>query len=330
MQTAQECYQRATEKEKKKSEWRENIEKKIRDLTTTIELLWKKGEGKELSKEEVKEARRIMREKGLIMDKPRELAKVKMEMEEKKRIYEDKIRKYGMRIEYSRQNRRFELYRGRFYRDMEGEGPREHEVSKEEIKGFWDTMWKEEGMVGNEADEYLLEFITGDEEQIVFPSFEEFRVIIEYLPNWKAAGVDSIYNYFNKKLTSIHQDLYRIIKEICLESKEQDDRFYQGITYLVPKGTPKSGSEFRPITCMSNLYKLPINCATKVMQETVEQRELLSGKQMVTVRRVQGAKEQALTNIAINRTHGNKLKTAWIDVKKAYDSVNHGYLIKCI
>jgi uncharacterized protein YeeX (DUF496 family) len=70
MQTAQECYQRATEKEKKKSEWRENIEKKIRDLTTTIELLWKKGEGKELSKEEVKEARRIMREKGLIMDKP--------------------------------------------------------------------------------------------------------------------------------------------------------------------------------------------------------------------------------------------------------------------
>ena len=28
--------------------------------------------------------------------------------------------------------------------------------------------------------------------------------------------------------------------------------------------------------------------------------------------------------------HENKLKTAWIDVKKAYDSVGHDYLIKCI
>jgi hypothetical protein len=51
---------------------------------------------------------------------------------------------------------------------------------------------------------------------------------------------------------------------------------------------------------------------------------------MGTVRRVQGAKEQALTNIAINKMHGNQLKTAWIDVKKAYDSVSHEYLIKCI
>ena len=45
---------------------------------------------------------------------------------------------------------------------------------------------------------------------------------------------------------------------------------------------------------------------------------------------VQGAKEQVLTNIAINRMHGHRLKTAWIDVKKGYDSVNHEYLIKCI
>lgn len=51
---------------------------------------------------------------------------------------------------------------------------------------------------------------------------------------------------------------------------------------------------------------------------------------MRTTRKIQGVKEQALTNIAINRLHLNKLKTAWIDVKKAYNSVNHEYLIKCI
>ena len=45
---------------------------------------------------------------------------------------------------------------------------------------------------------------------------------------------------------------------------------------------------------------------------------------------VQGAKEQAMINIAINKALGNNLKTTWIDVKKAFDSVDHSYLIECI
>lgn len=81
---------------------------------------------------------------------------------------------------------------------------------------------------------------------------------------------------------------------------------------------------------MSNLYKLTTKCVTKVMQEIVENRELLSENQLGTVRMVQGAKEQALLNLAVNKEYGNELKTAWIDVKKAFDSVDHTYLIKCL
>lgn len=39
---------------------------------------------------------------------------------------------------------------------------------------------------------------------------------------------------------------------------------------------------------------------------------------------VQGEKEQALLNIAINKEYGNKLKNAWIDVKKVIVS-HRGY-----
>ena len=109
-----------------------------------------------------------------------------------------------------------------------------------------------------------------------------------------------------------------------------EDWFYKGITYLIPKGTPKQGSDFRPITCMSNLYKLTTKCVTRVMQLVVEQRGLLAENQLGTVRMVQGAKEQAMINIAINKSVGNNLKTTWIDVKKAFDSVDHSYLIECI
>ena len=124
--------------------------------------------------------------------------------------------------------------------------------------------------------------------------------------------------------------MYEIIKKICLEEHSEESWFYKGTTYLIPKGIPCKGSDFRPITCMSNLYKLTTKCVTKVMQQLVEARDLLAENQLGTVRMVQGAKEQALLNIAINREHGNELKTAWIDVKKAFDSVDHIYLIKCI
>ncbi len=52
----------------------------------------------------------------------------------------------------------------------------------------------------------------------------------------------------------------------------------------------------------------------------------MAENQLGTVRLVQGAKEQAMINIAINKEHSNQLKTMWIDVKKAYDSVGHLYL----
>lgn len=115
-----------------------------------------------------------------------------------------------------------------------------------------------------------------------------------------------------------------------MEGQTDNEWFYQGITHLVPKGTPKQGSDFRPITCMSNLYKLTTKCVTKIMQMVVEQRGLLSENQLGTVRQVQGAKEQALINIAVFKAKSNNLKTTWIDVKKAFDSVRHDYLIECI
>ncbi|KAL6120340.1 hypothetical protein NUSPORA_02943 [Nucleospora cyclopteri] len=80
---------------------------------------------------------------------------------------------------------------------------------------------------------------------------------------------------------------------------------------------------------MSNLYKLTTKCVTQVMQLEVEKRGLLAENQLGTVRKVQGAKEQALLNLALNKEHGNLLKTAWIDLKKAYGSVDHDYLIQC-
>jgi hypothetical protein len=232
---------------------------------------------------------------------------------------------------FRRENSKFELYRGRFYRDLNEMSTPNHNISTEALKDVWFNMWKADELVEDTPfEEYLLEYSPGNLEEIYFPTEEEFSDIIRKLPCWKAAGTYRIFNYFIKNITSLHQSLYKVIKETCLSCKTQEDWFYRGITYLIPKGTPKSGKDFRPITCMSNLYKLTTKCVTAVIQLSVEQRRLLSENQMGTVRKVPGAREQALTNIMLNNVHNYALKTAWIDVKKAFDSVSHPYLLECI
>ena len=161
-------------------------------------------------------------------------------------------------------------------------------------------------------------------------NLNEFNEIIKWLPPWKAAGPDGIYNFFIKKFSFLHEKIYLFAKDICINGIEEEMWFYKGITHLIPKNNPKKGSDFRPITCMSNLYKLVTKCVTKIMQIETEKRELIAENQLGTIKYVQGAKEQAMVTIVINKSNKNKLKTAWIDVKKAFDSIEHKYLFECI
>ncbi|TBU12858.1 reverse transcriptase [Hamiltosporidium tvaerminnensis] len=172
----------------------------------------------------------------------------------------------------------FELFRGRFYRRLSELLESEHVVSRDKIVSFWSTMWNKNDDTVT-YDDYLIPFVS-DNHPTTFPSLDQFVNIINWLSNWKAAGID--------------------------------------------------GSDYRPITCMSNLYKLTTKCVTKVVQLEVERRGLLAENQLGAVRGVQGAKEQALLNIALNKEYGNNLKATWIDVKKAYDSIDHAYLTQCI
>lgn len=148
-------------------------------------------------------------------------------------------------------------------------------------------MWNDEKEKTRENayEKYLAEFLPAQDDIITFPSFEEFQGIVTYLPNWKAAGVDGIYNYFIKNITALHRQLYEVIKRICLNSKTEEEWFYMGITYLLPKGKPTNGGDFRPITCMTNLYKLTTKCVTNVIQTEVSRRGLVCENQLGTVKK---------------------------------------------
>ncbi|TBU10269.1 hypothetical protein CWI38_1889p0010 [Hamiltosporidium tvaerminnensis] len=128
-------------------------------------------------------------------------------------VYEKKITMHESRRKFRKENRMFEIFRVRFYLGLTERVESEHVVYRDEISEFWSTMWNKNDKVVT-YDEYLIPFVS-DTHQTTFPLLEEFIDIINWLPNWKAAGID--------KLTSFHKYLYDIVKVICLEGTAQAD-----------------------------------------------------------------------------------------------------------
>ncbi|TBU03897.1 hypothetical protein CWI36_0354p0040 [Hamiltosporidium magnivora] len=223
------CYDEATRKEKRRSAWKENIESKISKLVLSKDLLEKARKQEKLSTSETKSLKKIMREFNLNMSSVTDLSEALVKKNESLNRVES-----------------------------------EHVVSRDEIVSFWFTMWNKNDDTVT-YDDYLIPFVS-DNHPTTFPSLNEFVNIINWLSNWKAAGIDGIYNFFIKKLTTLHKYIYDIVKVICLEGTTRADWFYCGLTYLIPKGIPQRGSDYRPITCMSTLYKLTTKCVTKVVQ----------------------------------------------------------------
>ena len=154
---------------------------------------------------------------------------------------------------------------------------------------------------------------------------------IRWLPNWKTPGHDQVYNFFIKKMMSLHLKLARLVFDAVMEPSMINEELYMGTTYLVPKKVNVDNpTDLRPITCLPNIFKLISKVVKSIVYEVCELNKVISPNQMGVKSRCQGAKEQALINKALNLDHNNELCTSWIDIRKAFDSVNHGYLIACL
>lgn len=59
-------------------------------------------------------------------------------------------------------------------------------------------MWNEKDDTDKRVSfsEYLLSYLLDTGKQITLTALAEFQVIFKYFLNWKAAGCDSVYNFF--------------------------------------------------------------------------------------------------------------------------------------
>jgi hypothetical protein len=208
-----------------------------------------------------------------------------------------------------------------------------------EIKEFWSNIWSNEVQFNNQA-----EWIPHLENDIpdsnnrhhIQISLEILVKNINSSHNWKSPGGDQIHNFWLKKFTCIHKCLLDHFNGFIREPNTFPEFLAHGITYLKPKDSDtKNPSKYRPITCLPTIYKIMTSCIKVIIYDHCQKLNILNEEQKGCVKECFGCKEQLifiLDTVIMEQARKNNrnIYTAFIDYKKAYDSVPHSWLIKIL
>jgi len=109
------------------------------------------------------------------------------------------------------------------------------------------------------------------------------------------------------------------------------DWLTEEIMYLLPKSQEtKNPKNYRPITCLTTMYKLLTSIINERIHSFLEQNLILPQEQKGCKRNSYGCKDQLLINkVILENCQKSKrnLSTAWIDHSKAFDSVSHEWIL---
>ena len=110
--------------------------------------------------------------------------------------------------------------------------------------------------------------------------------------------------------------------------------FTQGISFLLSKSNETNiPKNCRPIICLSTMHKILTSTVTERTCNFLDVNNILPSEQKGCKKGSYGCKDQLLINKMLLENccscHKN-LSTAWIDYRKAFDSVSHARILKVL
>uniref|UniRef100_A0A914E9U9 Reverse transcriptase domain-containing protein n=1 Tax=Acrobeloides nanus TaxID=290746 RepID=A0A914E9U9_9BILA len=158
-----------------------------------------------------------------------------------------------------------------------------------------------------------------------------FDAVCKKARPWKAAGPDGIQNYWWKHIPAARVNLFGWILKVHNGEAALPGWLSSGrIVLLYKSGERNDPSNYRPISCLNNCYKLLTGMLTRWMDRYFDASGTLPAEQLALKSGVWGCTQahildRVLTTDAKQRK--KDLSIAWVDFTKAFDSVSHRYIM---
>ena len=312
--------------------WKRRIERDIKDLQKSINLMTRHKNGEVKSREKIEKLyeKFSIRRKGI--------GTVLEELKQRVLAKKAKIDRYTERLQQFRQNRLFNYDQKRLYYELNGNNRVANEIpNAEESRMFWNEIWGE-----SKEHNYNAEWLKTLKDNRRYRNQEGLVITGENIlkqsrkvPNWKAPGKDGVQGFWVKKLTSLHERIAHQLNEILSGNEQLPQWLTFGRTVLCQKDVTKGNAvdNYRPISCLPIMWKLFTGIMSDYLYDFLEKEKLLPEEQKGCRRKTRGTKDQLLIDKAAlkdcKRRHTN-LAMAWIDYRKAYDMIPHSWIRECL
>ena len=317
----------------KEPAWKRKIQTEITTLRGELSLLDELSKGNDVKGRRVRKLVRKfkLKDKNCI-NEAKEIVKQKIQ------VKAQRVRRFEKRTKFYRQNKIFQTDAKRFYREI---GKKQIDIKEvptmQEIEKFWESIWSSPKSHNEEA-----EWIEREKDRMKDVEPQEWTNItrndllaaLKKAHKWKSPGIDKVPNFWLSELSFSH-DLLSKLLTISVDDPTQSPKWLtEGITFLLPKNEDtKNPKNYRPITCLSTTYKILTSILTERTYLFLERHSTLPLEQKGCKRGSYGCKDQLLINKMILENCKSKkrnLSTAWIDYKKAFDSVPHSWILKAL
>ena len=225
-----------------------------------------------------------------------------------------------------------QVYRNLLEETIEVEKPPE----KEELEAFWRPLF--ENPKEHTEHRWVKEIIHQNRNKPEMKTYditpEQISDKLKQFSNFKKPGVDKIPNFWMKELRCFHHHYARIFNSIINDNLETPKWLTTGTTSLLPKSKDTTlPNKYRPICCLPTTYKLLTGMISDAIYDHLDPNQYLEEEQKGCRRQRQGTKHQLLINNSILedcKRRARNLSMAWVDYKKAYDSVPHTWITRCL
>lgn len=323
---------------KEEPRWKKRLEQNIATYRAESDIIQEYLKGIRTPKV-LRKLSLIMKKARITLQDPRTteaLVEHRDTLRQKLKLKAARLRRYNETTKRMQQNRLFHLNQKQFYTNLEASNQGHvctEEIDQKKFSQYWESIWSKP-VTSNPSPVWMRQV---EESASALPGFTSHEITVEEVSNaikkthsWKSPGPDRLQNFWLKNFPSTHYNLTRAFNKI-LEKPDLTPKFLtMGVTHMLyKKGDKKEASNYRPITCLSVIYKLLTSVFNEYLYEYCENNNLMSFHQKGCMRKSVGCKEQITVDAIVlqqARSRKRNLYMCYIDYRKAFDSVPHDWL----